>query len=50
MKATLEVAALAVLAVIIAVLLSACGGGDGEEETNDRLPPVNCQERPEACV
>lgn len=36
------------LALILAALLTACGGGDYEEEPIDS-PPAQCKDRPELC-
>jgi hypothetical protein len=37
-------------ALMLLVLLSACGGGDPEEDKPDRtILPVDCEARPEIC-
>lgn len=39
------------LAALLLASLAACGGGGDEEADGEqRKPPVNCQERREACV
>lgn len=40
------------IAATIAMLLTACGGGDPEPADDGRVPPpgpVNCEVRPEVC-
>lgn len=44
----LRAAAVGLLVGLIC-LLSACGGGETEEEHHKDTHPVNCQQRPELC-
>lgn len=48
---TRSILADALLALLFAVLLAACGGGDPEpeEELPRKGPPVDCKLRPELC-
>jgi hypothetical protein len=40
------------LATVLACALSACGGGDHDDEETDQTPrpPLDCKARPELCI
>lgn len=37
------------LLVVLALLLSACGGGESDQDDHKDANPPHCQQRPELC-